>query len=162
MRPGKDTREQSTEHLIESRPSWQDVEAFARQRIQTWFQRLLDEDVKERSCWVGRATRGVTGSTCRTATVNGLGKPRRLTLSAGTITVRPPRVRGLVGPAAAVQAPHRNGGQVLPTLYPNGLATSVWLSGPPGRGRPLVRQLGRAPEGQRAGRVRRREDARAN
>ncbi len=33
-------KEQSTEGLIESRPSWEDVEAFARQRIQTWFQRL--------------------------------------------------------------------------------------------------------------------------
>jgi hypothetical protein len=40
-------REQSTERVIESRPSWEDVEAFARQRIQSWFQRLLEEEVEE-------------------------------------------------------------------------------------------------------------------
>jgi hypothetical protein len=37
-------REQSTERVIQSRPSWEDVETFARQRIQNWFQRLLDRD----------------------------------------------------------------------------------------------------------------------
>jgi hypothetical protein len=50
MRPGKETplvKEQSTERLIESRPSWEEVEAFARQRIQTWFQRLLEEELEE-------------------------------------------------------------------------------------------------------------------
>ena len=40
-------KQQSTEPLMESRPSWEDVEAFARQRIQTWFQRLLEEEVEE-------------------------------------------------------------------------------------------------------------------
>ena len=40
-------KEQSTERVIESRPSWEDVEAFARQRIQSWFQRLLEEEVEE-------------------------------------------------------------------------------------------------------------------
>lgn len=40
-------KDRSTERLIESRPSWEDVEAFARQRIQTWFQRLLEEEVEE-------------------------------------------------------------------------------------------------------------------
>jgi hypothetical protein len=29
--------ERSTEGLVESRPSWEDMEAFARQSIQTWF-----------------------------------------------------------------------------------------------------------------------------
>jgi transposase-like protein len=44
-------KERSTERLIESRPSWEDVEAFARQSIQTWVQRLLEEEVE--SCWDG-------------------------------------------------------------------------------------------------------------
>ena len=39
-------KEQTTEWLIESRPSWEDLKAFARQGIQTWFQRLLEEEVE--------------------------------------------------------------------------------------------------------------------
>lgn len=38
-------KEQSTKRLMPSRPSWEDVEAFARQRIQTWLQRRLEEEV---------------------------------------------------------------------------------------------------------------------
>jgi Transposase, Mutator family len=86
-------KEQSTERLIESRPSWEEVEAFARQRIQTWFQRLLEEELEE---LLGRARYARRNGTDAPAGYrNGLGKPRWLTLSAGTITVRRPRVRGL-------------------------------------------------------------------
>ena len=35
--------EQNTESGIESRPRWEDLEAFARQGIQTWLQRLLED-----------------------------------------------------------------------------------------------------------------------
>src|SRR6516164_2446714 len=96
MRPGKETppmTEQSTKRLMESRPSWDDLEAFARQRIQTWVQRLLEEEVEE---LLGRARYARRdGIDAPGGYRNGLGKPRRLTLSAGTITVRRPRVRGL-------------------------------------------------------------------
>ena len=86
-------KEQSTERVIESRPSWEDVEAFARQRIQSWFQRLLEEEVEE---LLGRARYARReGIDAAGGYRNGLGKPRRLTLSAGTITVRRPRVRDL-------------------------------------------------------------------
>jgi putative transposase len=87
-RPGKETppiKEQSIERVIESRPSWEDVEAFARQRIQTWFQRLLEEEVEElleRARYARRDGIDTPGGYR-----NGLGKPRRLTLSAGTITI---------------------------------------------------------------------------
>jgi hypothetical protein len=40
---------ETTGRVIESRPSWVDVEALARQRIQIWFQRLLEEEVEELS-----------------------------------------------------------------------------------------------------------------
>ena len=40
-------KEQSTERLVGSRPSWEEVEALARQPIQTWFQRLLEDEVEE-------------------------------------------------------------------------------------------------------------------
>ena len=83
-------KEQSTERVIESRPSWEDVEAFARQRIQSWFQRLLEEEVEE---LLGRARYARRDGTAAPGGYrNGLGKPRRLTLSAGTITVRRPTI----------------------------------------------------------------------
>jgi putative transposase len=61
---------------------------------------------------------------------NGHGKPRRLTLSAGTITVRRPRVRGLSERFESRLLPlfkRRNEtvGHVLPTLY-----VASWATGP--------------------------------
>jgi transposase-like protein len=118
-------KQQSTERLMESRPSWEDVEAFARQRIQTWFQRLLEEEVEE---LLGRARYGRReGIDAPGGYRNGLGKPRRLTLSAGTITVRRPRVRGLAERFESRLLPvfkrrTEAVGQLLPTLYLHGLA----------------------------------------
>jgi putative transposase len=135
-------KEQSTERLIESRPSWEDVEAFARQRIQNWFQRLLEEEVEEllgRPRYVRRD--GIDAPGYR----NGLGKPRRLTLSAGTITIRRPRVRGLAERFESRLLPvfkRRTEvvGQLLPTLYLHGLAEGDFdlaLRGLLGNGAPL-------------------------
>jgi putative transposase len=118
-------KEQSTERLIESRPSWEDVEAFARQRIQSWFQRLLEEEVGE---LLGRARYARRdGVDAPRGYRNGLGKPRRLTLSAGTITIRRPRVRGLAERFESRLLPvfkrrTEAVGQLLPTLYLHGLA----------------------------------------
>jgi putative transposase len=118
-------KEQSTERLIESRPSWEDVEAFARQRIQSWFQRLLEEEVGE---LLGRARYARRdGVDAPRGYRNGLGKPRRLTLSAGTITVRRPRVRGLAERFESRLLPvfkrrTEAVGQLLPMLYLHGLA----------------------------------------
>jgi transposase-like protein len=118
-------KEQSTERLIESRPSWKDLEVFALQAIQTWFQRLLEGEVEEllgRARYVRRdevdAPSGYR---------NGYGKPRRLTLSAGTITVQRPRVRGLAERFESRLLPlfkrrTERVGERLPTLYLHGLA----------------------------------------
>ncbi len=136
-------KEQSTEGLIESRPSWEDVEAFARQRIQTWFQRLLEEEVEE---LLGRARYARRDRLdAPVGYRNGLGKPRRLTLSAGTITVQRPRVRGLAERFESRLLPlfqRRTGtvGQLLPTLYLHGLAEGDFelaLRGLLGEGAPL-------------------------
>jgi putative transposase len=118
-------REQSTERLIGSRPSWEDVEAFARQRIQIWFQRLLEEEVEE---LFGRARYAQRdGIDAPAGYRKGHGKPRRLTLSAGTITVRRPRVRGLAERFESRLLPlfkrrTETVGQLLPRLYLHGLA----------------------------------------
>ena len=58
---------------------------------------------------------------------NGYGKPRRLSLTAGTITVRRPRVRGLNERFVSRVLPlfkrrTREVGELLPTLYLHGLA----------------------------------------
>ncbi|HEV8674920.1 MAG TPA: IS256 family transposase [Methylomirabilota bacterium] len=136
-------KEQSTERLSESRPSWEDVEAFARQRIQTWFQRLLEEEVEELLGRTRYARRD--GVDAPVGYRNGLGKPRRLTLSAGTITVRRPRVRGLAERFESRLLPlfkRRTDtvGQLLPTLYLHGLAEGDFdlaLRGLLGEGAPL-------------------------
>jgi transposase-like protein len=134
---------QSTERLIESRPSWEDVEAFARQAIQSWFQRLLEEEVEE---VLGRARYARReGIDAPGGSRNGLGKPRRLALSAGTITVRRPRVRGLAERFESRLLPlfkrrTEAVGQLLPTLYLHGLAEGDFdlaLRGLLGDGAPL-------------------------
>ena len=85
----------TTDRTPESRPTWDGLEALMRERIQTWLQDLLEEEVSE---LLGR------GKSERRKNVdaapgyrNGHGKPRHLTLSPGTIAVRRPRVRGLEG-----------------------------------------------------------------
>lgn len=82
---------QSTEPTKESRPTWDTLEDWMRGQVQRLIQRVLEDEVTE---FVGRT------KSQRRATVdapagyrNGQGKPRRLTLRCGTITVRRPRVR---------------------------------------------------------------------
>ena len=78
---------------VESRVCFEQLEDWVRERIQGWVQELLEEEVRE---LLGR------GKSERRPAVdalpgyrNGSGKPRRLTMSCGTITVRRPRVRDL-------------------------------------------------------------------
>ena len=73
--------------------TWERLEDFVREHVQRFIQSLLEEEVTE---LLGR-----TKSARREAVDaapgyrNGYGKPRRLTLTSGTITVRQPRVRDL-------------------------------------------------------------------
>jgi len=75
----------------ESRVGFEQLEDWVRGKIQGWVQELLEEEVTE---LLGR------GKSERRSKVdapagyrNGYGKPRRLTLSSGTIPVRCPRIR---------------------------------------------------------------------
>jgi putative transposase len=104
---------------------WERLEAFVREQIQRFIQALLEEEV---TALVGRP------KSARRAAVdapkglrNGYGKPRRLTLTAGTITVRRPRVRGLDARFVSRILPlfkrrTREVGELLPRLYLHGLA----------------------------------------
>jgi len=123
--------------------TWERLEEFARQHIQCFIQALLEEEVTE---LLGR-----TKSTRREAIDatpgyrNGYGKPRRLTLTNGTIEVRRPRVRDLnecfvsrVLPLFKRQT--KEVGELLPQLYLHGLALGDFelaLRGLLGEGAPL-------------------------
>ena len=122
---------------------FEELESWVRGRIQTWIQDLLEEEVTE---MLGR------GKSERRATVdaapgyrNGYGKPRKLTLSKGPITVKRPRVRDLeermesrILPLFARRT--KEVGEVLPELYLHGLAQGDFelaLRGLLGDGAPL-------------------------
>ena len=84
---------QSTEAVAASSPTWETLEAFARHGMQQFLQRVLEAEVDEllaRGWYERRAAVDAPGGYR-----NGFGKPRRLSLSNGTISLRRPRVRGL-------------------------------------------------------------------
>ena len=107
------------------RIEWATLEEFARLKIQGWLQRLLDEEVtdllgrqKSERCALVDAAEGYR---------NGHGKPRRLGMTAGTVTVRRPRVRNLeerfesrILPLFVRRTQEVAG--LLPQLYLHGLA----------------------------------------
>jgi putative transposase len=117
--------QKTTTHVVSSSEMWERLEAFVREQIQRFIQALLEEEV---TALLGRP------KSARRATVdvaagmrNGYGKPRRLSLTAGTITVRRPRVRGLAERFVSRVLPRfkrrtREVGELLPQLYLHGLA----------------------------------------
>lgn len=104
---------------------WDRLEELVREQAQAFVQRILEEEVTE---FLGRRKSerraevdGVAGYR------NGYGKPRRLAMSSGTLTLRRPRVRGVeerfesrVLPLFARRT--KEIGALLPELYLHGLA----------------------------------------
>ena len=136
-------KEQSTETETESRPVWEGLEAFARQGVQDLLQRMLEEEV---AAMLGRRRYARReGIDAAAGYRNGHGKPRRLSLSVGTITLRRPRVRGLAERFESQLLPlfkrrTEAVGQLLPRLYLHGLALGDFdlaLRGLLGDGAPL-------------------------
>lgn len=136
-------REQTIEGLDPSRVTWESLEAMGRLRIQRWLQDLLEEEV---TMLLGR------GKSERIAVVdgsrayrNGHGKPRRLAMSCGTVSVRRPRVRGLEERFESRLLPlfkrrMEEVSELLPQLYLHGLAQGDFelaLRGLLGDGAPL-------------------------
>src|SRR4029450_1910977 len=123
--------------------TWDHLEDFVREHVQQFIQALLEEEVTE---LLGR-TKSARKETVDAAPGyrNGYGKPRRLTLTNGTITVRRPRVRNLnerfvsrVLPLFKRQT--KEVGELLPQLYLHGLALGDFelaLRGLLGEGAPL-------------------------
>lgn len=110
---------------VSSGEVWDRLEELVREQAQAFVQRILEEEVTE---FLGRRKSerraevdGVAGYR------NGYGKPRRLAMSSGTITLRRPRVRGVeerfesrVLPLFARRT--KEIGALLPELYLHGLA----------------------------------------
>jgi transposase-like protein len=118
-------KEQSIAGAMESRPVWENLEAFARQGVQRLLQRLLEEEVEQilGRHWYERRE----GIDAIPGYRSGFGKPRRLSAMAGTITVRRPRLRGLGARFESRVLPlfkRRTDevGRLLPELYLHGLA----------------------------------------
>src|ERR1043165_8143402 len=136
-----------TQRIVTPEPqtsrTWAHLEDFVREHVQHFIQALLEEEVTE---LLGR-----TKSARREAVDappgyrNGYGKPRRLTLTNGTITVRRPRVRDLNERFASRVLPlfkrqTKEVGELLPQLYLHGLALGDFelaLRGLLGEGAPL-------------------------
>ena len=123
--------------------SWSTLESFAREKIQGWLQVLLEEEVTE---LVGRERyERREGVDAPSIYRNGFGKPRRLAMSCGTITVQRPRVRGLEERFESRILPlfkrrTEELGELLPQLYLHGLAQrdfELALRGLLGEGAPL-------------------------
>ncbi len=73
----------STRSRSESRPEWEQLEDWVRGHVQRLIQELLEEEVTE---FLGRAKSARRSeSDNERGYRNGYGKPRRLTLSSGTV-----------------------------------------------------------------------------
>jgi putative transposase len=127
----------------EKRPEWGALEELARVKVQGWIQDLLEEELTQ---FLGRR------KSERRAAVdvpvgyrNGHGKRRRLSMMAGTIEVRRPRVRGLEERFESRLLPlfvrrTKEVSELLPQLYLHGLAQGDFelaLRGLLGEGAPL-------------------------
>lgn len=135
--------EKSTEGRFGSRTVWESLETMARERIGEFVQALLEEEV---TALVGRRK-----SERRTVVDappiyrNGHGKPRRLAMMGGTVTVQRPRVRGMEERFESQILPlfrrrTREVTALLPELYLHGLAQGDFelaLRGLLGEGAPL-------------------------
>jgi len=122
---------------------FEDLEAFIRGRVESWIQDLLEEELRE---YLGREKHGRRkGVDAPKDYRNGYGKPRRLSLQCGTITLQRPRTRGLEGrfesrllPLFQRRTPEI--GELIPDLYLHGLASGDFdlaLRGLLGEGAPL-------------------------
>lgn len=123
--------------------SWSSLESFAREQVQTFVQRILEEEVSE---LLGRARSARRARVDAPAGYrNGHGKERRLAMQGGTITLRRPRVSDAEEPFRSKVLPlfarrTKELGQLLPELYLHGLSLGDFelaLRGLLGDGAPL-------------------------
>src|SRR6476620_4691418 len=123
--------------------TWERLEDFVREHVQRFIQSLLEEEVTKLLGRTKSARREAVDAA--PGSRNGYGKPRRLTLTSGTISVRRPRVRDLnerfvSGVLPLFKRQTKEVGELLPQLYLLGLALGDFelaLRGLLGDGAPL-------------------------
>lgn len=108
-----------------SSATWETLETFARAQVQDFIQQLLEDEVTELLGRQKSARRAAVDAPAGAR--NGRGKPRKLALMNGTITLRRPRVRDLEERFVSRLLPlfQRRTPEVsalLPELYLHGLA----------------------------------------
>ena len=108
-----------------SRVVWENLEEWVRKKVQEFIQSLLEEEVTELLARKKSERRKAVDSP--PGYRNGYGKKRKLTLGCGTITLRRPRVRGLLERFESRVLPffvRRSKGvsKLIPRLYLHGLA----------------------------------------
>lgn len=134
---------QSTNKQLGSRELWDNLEGLVRSQVQTFVQVMLEEEVTELLGRVKSARRAAVDEA--PAYRNGHGKPRKLSMTCGTIEVKRPRVRGLEERFESKLLPlfkrrTKEVGEMLPQLYLHGLAQGDFelaLRGLLGDGAPL-------------------------
>src|SRR5689334_21680110 len=132
-----------TARELKASSTWEHLEDFVREHVQQFIQALLEEEVTELLGRTKSARREVVDAP--PGYRNGYGKPRRLTLTSGAITVRRPRVRDLNERFVSRVLPlfkrkTKEVGELLPQLYLHGLALGDFelaLRGLLGDGAPL-------------------------
>jgi len=105
-------------------PLWETLETYARGEIQQFVQRMLEEEVDE---LLGRKKSERRTVASPPGYRNGYGRPRKLALSSGTITVFRPRMKDLDERFASRLLPlfkrrTEEVGALLPELYLHGLS----------------------------------------
>ena len=118
-------KEKNTEDGKTSRVAWDSLESWARLEIQEWIQDLLVAEVTE-VLGRGKSERRKPVDT-KAGYRNGYGKPRNLTMSIGTVTVRRPRVRDIEERFESRVLPlfkrrTETVSELIPELYLHGLA----------------------------------------
>jgi putative transposase len=139
-------REKNIEAQSESRVCFESLEGWARSKMQRLLQDILEEEVTEllgRRKSARRASEGVVDPI--PGSRNGHGKPRKVGMMGGTVTVRRPRVRDLEDRFESKVLPlfkrkSKELGEMLPELYLHGLSSGDFelaLRGLLGDGAPL-------------------------
>lgn len=125
-----------------SRATYDVLEEMARLKIQEFIQDVFNEEIAE-FLRRGKSER-IKGIDIPKNYRNGKGKPRKLALMNGTITIRRPRLRDVNGFESKVlplfKRRSRELGEMLPELYLHGLANrdfELALRGLLGEGAPL-------------------------
>ena len=126
-----------------SRVTYEALEEYVRVKAQEFIQEILEEEVRE---FLGRrkSERINKGIDIPKRYRNGYGKPRKLAMMNGTITLRRPRLRDSEGFESRVlplfRRRSRELGEALPELYLHGLSKGDFelaLRGLLGEGAPL-------------------------